>query len=261
MKRNTSLPSWVTVFLVLFFSVLSGTSAVAQSNNAVVNSFVDGLRKEFMADKTMNVKSVEFKGKVLVVDSYGNGDSFDLYYEVLEATKKFMSDHKRELPAEYKEILNALEKEGISFRISISDASSGKRYDVDYTAQQFISSYMLDDMGDADKLTNELFAYIPFEKVVAIMNSATQNSGVSFSCENGRLYIVTEIPAGDYVPLKQIYDHNPHSFVEMMKDGMLQSMTADESTKVFIDLAHSNGYRLSVRFACQGYESISFDIE
>ena len=76
MKRNTSLPSWVTVFLVLFFSVLSGTSAVAQSNNAVVNSFVDGLRKEFMADKTMNVKSVEFKGKVLVVDSYGNGDSF-----------------------------------------------------------------------------------------------------------------------------------------------------------------------------------------
>ena len=254
MKRNTSLPSWVKVFLVLFFSVLSGTSAVAQSNNAVVNSFVDGLRKEFMADKTMNVKSVEFKGKVLVVDSYGNGDSFDLYYEVLEATKKFMSDHKRELPAEYKEILNALEKEGISFRISISDASSGKRYDVDYTAQQFISSYMLDDMGDAAKLTNELFAYIPFEKVVAIMNSATQNSGVSFSCENGRLYMVTEIPAGDYV-------HNQHSFVEMMKDGMLQSMNADESTKVFIDLAHSNGYRLSVRFACQGYESISFDIE
>lgn len=261
MKRNTSLPSWVTVFLVLFFSVLSGTSAVAQSNNAVVNSFVDGLRKEFMADKTMNVKSVEFKGKVLVVDSYGNGDSFDLYYEVLEATKKFISDHKRELPAEYKEILNALEKEGISFRISISDASSGKRYDVDYTAEQFISSYMLDDMGDAAKLTNELFAYIPFEKVVAIMNSATKASGAYFSCEKDRLYMVTEMRTSDYIPLKQVYDQDSHSFVEAMTEGMLQSMNADEDIKTFVALAHSKGYRLSVRFVCQGYQPISFDIE
>lgn len=261
MKRNTSLPSWVTVFLVLFFSVLSGTSAVAQSGNAVVDSFVAELRKEFMADKSMNVESVEFKGKLLVVDAYGNDASADLYCEVLKATKKYIADHKRELPTEYRDILDVLEKEGISFRISIADAASGKRYDVDYTAEQFISSYMLDDMDDAAKLTNGLFAYIPFEKVVAIVNSSIKDSGAYYSCENSRLYMVTQMRVNDFVPLKRAYDHNPQPFIDAMKEGMLQSLNTDEGIRTFVNLAHSKGYGLSVRFECQGHEPISFDIE
>ena len=264
MKNGSLFTAFVAAFVALL-SVSSFSEAVVAQNNVqsdaqIVNEFITGLRTEFMVDEELEVRSVERKGNVVVIDTYDDKGLAELYCEVLRASKRYLADHPVDLNLQMKKVMTALQSQGISFRYSVADANSGKKYNVDFTAKEFVCAYAFEGLDIASDMSSGIFKYIPFNKIVEIMNTFMRGSSNYFLCENGRLYIVMQAGNQDFAGLKEAYDIEPDTFVELMKESVA-SMSEDKDFKAFLDLAHANGYRFAVRITSPTNESISFDAE
>ncbi len=238
------------------------TEAYAQSDEAVVNEFVSALKEEFVAnDDVILVKSVTRNANVITIDacSVEGGNSAMLLYEVMDATRRYMIDNPVPLPVEYKKVQDALVGVGVSFRLSIRDADSNKRYIVKYTAKEFVGMYASDNVMDNPEMIQKLFKYIPFDKLVMIVNETAGGAASPFVCENGFLYIVLPVQTEQFVQLKEFYEHDPGTYVNMLKSSMAEGL--DEDSRMFIDLAHDNNYRLGVKVVCQGRAPLLIPIE
>lgn len=260
MKKNSIFKVFVAAFVALFLVSSFNESAVAQNNAQIVNDFIIGLRSEFLADEEMEIRSVERNGNVVVIDAYDNEGFAELYCEVLSASKRFLLDNPVDFTPEMNKVLAAIQSQGISFRYSVTDVSSGKKYKVDFTAKEFVSAYAFESLDVASDMSSAIFKYIPFNKIVEIMNTFMRGSSGYFLCENGRLYIVTQVSNEDFAGLKDAYASDPAMFAELMKENVA-SMNEDKDFKSFLDLAHANGYKFAMRFTSLAKESISIDLE
>lgn len=260
MKKNSIFKVFVAAFVALFLVSSFNESAVAQNNAQIVNDFIIGLRSEFLADEEMEIRSVERRGNVVVIDAYDNEGFAELYCEVLSASKRYLLDNPVDFTPEMKKVLAAIQSQGISFRYSVTDVSSGKKYKVDFTAKEFVSAYAFESLDVASDMSSDIFKYIPFNKIVEIMNTFIRDSSGYFLCENGRLYIVTQVRNEDFAGLKDAYAKDSAMFKQIMKDNFA-FMNKDGNFKSFLDLAHANGYKFAMRFTSLAKESISIDLE
>ena len=260
MKKNSIFKVFVAAFVALFLVPSFNESAVAQNNAQIVNDFIIGLRSEFLADEEMEIRSVERRGNVVVIDAYDNEGFAELYCEVLSASKRYLLDNPVDFTPEMKKVLAAIQSQGISFRYSVTDVSSGKKYKVDFTAKEFVSAYAFESLDVASDMSSDIFKYIPFNKIVEIMNTFIRDSSGYFLCENGRLYIVTQVRNEDFAGLKDAYARDSAMFKQIMKDNFA-FMNEDGNFKSFLDLAHANGYKFAMRFTSLAKESISIDLE
>ena len=260
MKKNRIFKVFVAAFVALFLVSSFNESAVAQNNAQIVNDFIIGLRSEFLADEEMEIRSVERRGNVVVIDAYDNEGFAELYCEVLSASKRYLLDNPVDFTPEMKKVLAAIQSQGISFRYSVTDVSSGKKYKVDFTAKEFVSAYAFESLDVASDMSSDIFKYIPFNKIVEIMNTFIRDSSGYFLCENGRLYIVTQVRNEDFAGLKDAYAKDSAMFKQIMKDNFA-FMNKDGNFKSFLDLAHANGYKFAMRFTSLAKESISIDLE
>lgn len=260
MKKNSSFSTFVAAFVALFLVSSFSETAFAQNNAQIVNDFITRVRAEFLADEEMEIRSVERKGNVVVVDAYDNEGFAELYCEVLAASKRYLLDNPVDFTPEMKKVLAALQSQGVSFCYSVTDVPSGKKYKVDFTAKEFVSAYAFESLDIASDMSSDIFKYIPFNKIVDMMNTFMRGSSNYFLCENGRLYIVMQAPGEEFAGLKDAYASDPAMFTELMKENVA-SMSEEKDFRSFLDLAHANGYKFAVRFTSPSKESISIDVE
>lgn len=257
--NNKRLVSFAIVFLYIFFR-----SAVFAQSQDVAGRFLPILRAELIAEnQVLNVKSVLFKDNAFIIDAVAgsSGVPAEFIYDVLLAAKKFSADNPGRLPVELKEMLEELDEKGVSFRMSIAEKSGGKKYNLNFTAKEFSGFYMLQNLGNEPSVILSLLAYLPFEKVVGIMNMSANPQGPSFSCEGERLYIVMTLDDKNFLQMHEMFNKNRAVFIKSMQQYILSLLGTDKTSSMFVDLAHKNGYKLALRIVCPGNSPIAFDLE
>lgn len=250
--------------VMMFLSASFEFAASAQSNNDGVDEFLSGLRNELMAENDIvNVKSVTLRDNVIVVDAAAKSADVpaELIYEILVAAKKYAADNQTVMPEDMQAGADELKEAGVSFRFIISDFGGGKKHNIDYTVDEFAGFYMFQDVDANPKQMLDLLSYLPFEKLIAVMNTIVKDSGMQLLCENGFLYMVISMKEDELSVLRQMYDYDKDSFVEAMRKSMLASLGEDKDSGFFLDLVHKNGYKLAFRAASPGCESLSIELE
>lgn len=260
MKRNFVLVALAMFFLLLVPSFQATVSA--QSNNVIVDGFVAALNKEFVANKdVMTVKSVARNGNIITIDASATNKAVpaEHVYEVLEAARKYVADHPTPLPDDYKAVYDALVKMDAVFHISVKDVGSNKKHVVKYAAKEFVGAYVLEDSANNPEMVKALYEYMPFDKVISIMNASSPNAGQSFQLEDGYLYVVFEMGAAEYKDFKEMYDYDSVLLASMMKKAFFAEL--DESSKLFVDLAHKNNYKIGLKVSSHGCETLALALE
>ena len=257
--NNKRFVLFVAALLYLFFQ----SAAYAQSQDAAAR-FLQILRSELVVEnQVLNVKSVLLKDNTFIIDAVAgsSGVQAELICDVLLAAKKYSVDNPGQLPVELKEMLKQLDKKGVSFRMSIAERNGGKKYNLDFTAKEFSGFYMLQNLGNDPNTIISLLAYLPFEKVVGIMNMSANSLGPSFSCEGERLYIVMTLDDKNFLQMHEMFNKNRAVVIKSMQQYVLPLLSADNTSSMCVDLARKNGYRLALRIVCPGNSPIAFDLE
>lgn len=262
MKR--SLFCMLMAFAMTFLFASFEFEASAQSNNNGAEDFLSELRNELMAENDiLNVKSVTLKDNVIVVDAAAKSADIpaELIYEILVAAKKYAADNQTEMPADMKEGAEELESMGVSFRFVISEFDGGKRYDVDYTVDEFAGFYMFQNIDANPQQMMDMLSYLPFEKLIGVMNTIVKDSGMQFACEDGLLYMVMTMKDDELSVLRQMYDYDKEAFTGVIKKSMFASLGDEKDSQFFLNLVHENGYRFAFRATSPGCEPINIVLE
>ena len=252
----------IYLWAVLSFASLLFVACSRSYDDALINDFVSALNNEFTVNKDiMTVKSVIRNSDVVTIDAYAvdGKASAELLYEVLDAARRCMVDNPTRIPDEYKEVLDELVAADISFNLSISDVGNSKKYVVKYSAKEFMGMYVLDDAVGNPEIMQELFKYIPFEKLVLIVNGSAGGELSPFLCEDGFLYMVLPMQSDEYQEFKEMYDFDSKLFASMIKKSIFENL--DESSRRFLELAHENNYKLALKLVSQGYEPLLVSME
>ena len=119
--------------------------------------------------------------------------------------------------------------------------------------------YVLDDAVGNPEIMQELFKYIPFEKLVLIVNGSAGGEVSPFLCEDGFFYMVLPMKSDEYQEFKEMYDFDSKLFASMIKKSIFENL--DESSRRFLELAHENNYKLALKLVSQGYEPLLVSME
>lgn len=252
--------TFVAMFLLPFFF----GGAVAQSNEAKFNGFVTSLRQELLAESdVVEVKSVNLKNDVVVIEGVASNADIPAGFlcDVLLAASKYAMANPSKVPTEQAYALSEMHEAGISFKITIADVPTGKKHDVNLTAKEFAGFYMLGNLADDPKMMTGLISSLPFERIIAMLNLASQGSGSSFSCENGRVYMVNTLDNGQFLEMKRVYEFDKVAFTTAMSQAMLSSFKSDEGSMTILDMIHEHGYKLALKITSPGMAPIVLDLE
>ncbi|MBR3906797.1 MAG: hypothetical protein IKJ61_01710 [Bacteroidaceae bacterium] len=252
------------IIIALFLSLLSITPAAAQKNDVKIETFLVSLRQELMAESDFfKVNSVNLKDNVVVIEAAAINAAApaDAVCDVLTAAKKYAIANPGQVPAGREEVLSAMDKAGMSFRMIIADSITGRKHNLDFTAKEFAGFYMIEDIGKDPKKMVSLLSYLPIERVVTMLNSSSGGNGISFSCEGDRFYVIMAVDSRQFLEMQKVYNLDKTVFVSAMSQAVLSLFKNDENSMTILKMVHDNGYKLALRITSPGYSPIVLDVE
>lgn len=260
MKKKNFLVLFMSAFIAMMAFSSFVSEAAAQGSDAKFQKLVDEIKLVFSEDDGFTLRSVKVVDNAIVVNVVPNEMPLEFLCEMLNATRQYAKKYPAKLSGDEAEFVKSFRSLGLKcITLKLSDGSENRS--VDFSPEELVALERLDDSDDESEM-QKVLSYIPFEKLVGIMDreiKKEEGDAAGFECSNGWFLITVLQPADEFAQVKAVYDEYPQMLEQQFKQSMSEGMDPEEM--MLLELARNNGYKVGVKFHAQGYKPIIISLE
>lgn len=255
MKKCNVFMAFIAVFmLVMTFSAFN-TEVAAQSKEDNIQNLVNSLKDEFANNEEFDVRSVTVVDNTAVVDVVSLLVPAELACEVMRAMISYADDVEQlsDEGEEFAETFRLVDCKDVL--IKVYDVDSKKSNDVKFTARQFALFSSMDYMGDDHTALMAVASYLPIETFVKIMDAGVKDESKGEGgvvLEKNVIFFVMNVPADEFLQVKQAEEMYPGVMKEMMKTQITEN--TDPSISTILGAAGKHGCKFGLKFVAHGHE-------
>lgn len=260
MKKKNLLMLFVGAFIVMMAFSSFVSEAAAQSSDAKLQKLVNEIKLAFSEDDDFTLHSVKLVDNAVEVNLGSNEMPLELLYEMLNATSQYVKKYPVKLTVAEAEFVKSFRSFGLKgITLKVTDGSYNRS--LLFSPEELVAMERLDKSDDENAMLKVL-SYIPFEKLVGIMDreiKKDEGDAAGFECSNGWFLITMLVPADEFAQVKVVYDEFPQMMEQEFKQNLSKGM--DSEAMMLLELARNNGYKVGVKFYANGYKPIIISLE
>lgn len=255
MKKCNVFMAFIAVFmLVMTFSAFN-TEVAAQSKEDNIQNLVNSLKDEFANNEEFDVRSVTVVDNTAVIDVVSLLVPAELACEVMRAMISYADDVEQlsDEGEDYVETFRLVDCKDVL--IKVYDVDSKKSNDVKFTARQFALFSSMDDKSDDHTELMAVASYLPIETFVKIMDAGVKDESKGEGgvvLEKNVIFFVMNVPADEFLQVKQAEEMYPGVMKEMMKKQITEN--PDPSISTILEAAGKHGCKFGFKFVAHGHE-------
>lgn len=256
MKKRAFL--LIATFFAMLFVPFFQSSANAQSDNALVDEFINMIRSEFMGGQDVSVNAAGSNVEIKIVTDVNKGEpTAEFACDLVYAAKKYLTDNPSFVSndEETMKYVDAFSAAGIDFSILFIDKYTNEKYSVALSPKEILVCDIMNAM-DSDEVTMKIMSYMPFEKFIKHLNSMLEEAGMLLEDTGDYVYFVMTTPdAAEFQGINEFYMSDKAGFTE----GFVGSFMAGAGE--FADMIHKYNRKVGVKIACPGYSPIVINVD
>lgn len=260
MKKKNFQMLFVGAFIAMMAFSSFVTEAAAQGSDAKLQKLVDEIKLVFSEDDDFTLRSVKVVDNAVEINVRANEMPSEFLYEMLNATSQYVKKYPVKLTGPETEFVKSFSSFGLKcIALKVSDGSGNRS--VVLSPEELVAMERLNKSDDENAMLKVL-SYIPFEKLVGIMDRAIkkeEGDAAGFECSNGWFLVTMLAPADEFAQVKAVYDEYPQMLEQQIMQNMSEGMDAE--AMMLFELARNNGYKVGMKFYAQGYKPIIISLE
>lgn len=258
MKKCNVFMAFIAVFMLVMTFSSFNTEVAAQSKEDNIQNLVNTLKDEFANDEEFDVRSVTVVDNTAVIDVVSLLVPAELACEIMRAFKSYMNDNDVQFPLEGKEFVDAFNSAGCKgVLIKVYDAGSNKSNNVNLTAKEFATFSCMGDISNNSQAMMGVMSYLPVEDFVKIMDAGAKDESEGEGgvvLENKVIFFVMNVPADEFLQVKQAEEMYPGAMKEIMKKQITEN--PDPSVAMIVEIARKQGYNFGFKFTASGQKPL-----
>ena len=248
----------IATFFAMMFAPSFQSSANAQSDNAMVDEFINMFRSEFMGGQDISVNAVGSNIEIRIVTDVNKGEpTAEFACDLVCAAKKYLTDNPSFVShdEETMKYVDAFSAAGIDFSILFIDKYTNEKYSVALSPKEIVVCDIMNAM-DSDEVTMKIMSYMPFEKFVKHLNSMLEEAGMVLEATGDYVYFVVPAPgAAEFQEVYEFYQSDREGFTEGFVGSFMGGMGE------FAEMIHKFNHKIGVKITCPGYSPIVINVE
>lgn len=255
MKKCNVFMAFIAVFMLVMTFSSFNTEVAAQSKEDNIQNLVNTLKDEFANDEEFDVRSVTVVDNTAVVDVVSLLVPAELACEVMRAMISYADDVEQlsDEGEDFVETFRLVDCKDVL--IKVYDVDSKKSNDVKFTARQFALFSSMDDKSDDHTELMAVASYLPIETFVKIMDAGVKDESKGEGgvvLEKNVIFFVMNVPADEFLQVKQAEEMYPGVMKEMMKKQITEN--PDPSISTILGAASKHGCKFGFKFVAHGHE-------
>ena len=258
MKKNRFFMLFAGAFISLMALTAFNSEVSAQSKNENIRYIVNAIKEELGADDGCKVRSVTVEDNTVVVDVVSTDVPAELFCNLMHAVKSYMNDNDVQLPFEGEDFVDAFKDAGCKgVLIKVYDTGSNKSNNVNLTAKEFATFSCMGDISNNSQAMMGVMSYLPVEDFVKIMDAGAKDESEGEGgvvLENKVIFFVMNVPADEFLQVKQAEEMYPGAMKEIMKKQITEN--PDPSVAMIVEIARKQGYNFGFKFTARGQKPL-----